>query len=254
MMDNFAGTADYYDTFRPGVTPEVIETVLTAAPDRTSLLDLGCGTGRITEQFAGYFRETLALEPDHEMIKRARQRLQGQPVTFIQSSAEEVTYPDDWRASVVTIVRAFHWMNRELVVRKLEPIVSPEGIIAVIWDYSFWHSNAAWAQASRAVIQHYLGKERQTAHGAYQKPTPFEAAFEGSAFPHLQSYSLPVSRVWTADQIIGYLYSTSFASKALLGDKTKPFEEHLRRELASLSPNDTFTEDNTFTILLARRA
>lgn len=256
-MDLFTGTAEYYDEFRPGLPQEVVDTILSKVPVPIALLDLGCGTGRITEQLAPHFKETIGAEPDKDMAKLARKRLEKLPAQILHARAEDVDLPEGWRASLVLICRAFHWMDQKTVLARLEPVVAEKGVIAILSDNSFWHldEDTPWAEAVREVLYHHLGPERRTLLGTYRPPEEFFGkSFTSPVFTELEHHKIPVTREWTADQIIGYLYSTSFASKAVLGSKAVAFEKNLRDRLRQLSPTDLFIEQNHFSILFARRA
>jgi hypothetical protein len=60
------------------------------------------------------------------------------------------------------------------------------------------------------------------------------------------------THIWTTDSIVGYLYSTSFASRAVLGNRRKSFENDLRERLSRLSAEDRFPEEMEFSIVSAR--
>ncbi len=255
-MDLFAGTAEYYDEFRPGLPEEVVDLVLSKVSTPISLLDLGCGTGRITEQFAAHFHETIAVDAGNDMVKLARKRLAKYPVKVLHARAEDVELPKDWRASLVLICRALHWMDQKTILRQLEPIVAQKSVIAILSDNSFWHldNRTPWSEAVRDTLHRYLGPERRTLLGNYQPPEEFFGKnFVSPIFTELERHTIPVTREWTADQILGYLYSTSFASHAVLGDKAAAFEKELRQRLDQCSPNGIFIEYNHFGILFARR-
>ena len=59
--------------------------------------------------------------------------------------------------------------------------------------------------------------------------------------------------VWTMDGIIGYLFSTSFASRAVLGDKAEGFERDLRARLSRLSPEGRFEDEIEHSVISAKR-
>lgn len=92
-MELFAGTAGYYDKYRSGIPDEARDFVLDHVENRQRLLDLGAGTGRVLAQFAPYFRDTIAVEPDHDMARLARARLRSFAVQLFESSAETFIMP-----------------------------------------------------------------------------------------------------------------------------------------------------------------
>jgi hypothetical protein len=58
--------------------------------------------------------------------------------------------------------------------------------------------------------------------------------------------------IWSADSIVGYLYSTSFASRAVLGNLRESFEDDRRERLSRFSAADQFAEEVEFSIVSAR--
>lgn len=58
---------------------------------------------------------------------------------------------------------------------------------------------------------------------------------------------------WTADSLIGYLKSTSVASRRALGDRAGQFESELRTVLRESDPSGSYGETVEFFMLLARR-
>ena len=63
-----------------------------------------------------------------------------------------------------------------------------------------------------------------------------------SKFRKFQKFKYKYKQNWTIDEIIGFLYSTSFASRRLFGDKINEFEKELRKKLFELNPDGKFTE------------
>lgn len=58
---------------------------------------------------------------------------------------------------------------------------------------------------------------------------------------------------WTTDALIGFVYSTSFLPKQVLGDLARAFERDLRRELTNLTGANNLRETIDFAYELARR-
>jgi hypothetical protein len=62
-----------------------------------------------------------------------------------------------------------------------------------------------------------------------------------------------VPRVWTADQVLGQLLSTSYFNPGRLGDRQPAFEADLRARLSLVEPGGVFTEELGFLALVATR-
>jgi SAM-dependent methyltransferase len=263
----FAGTAGYYRQFRPGVPPNVAA-ILDDATLRDDaghlrghrrLLDLGTGTGQVVEALLGRFAEVIAVDPDASMLATAERALRPRvpehvSLSFLQAGAEAVVVPDGWQADLVTICRAFHWMDQPAVLARLDPIVALGGAVALLGDGSFWEGTAEWMSAVRGVIKTFLGPQRRAGQGTFTPPARrFTDLLAESAFARVETVIVPLQRTWTTDRILGYLASTSFAAPRLFGDRLPEFEQALRAELAARSDCDTFVEDGEFEILIARR-
>ena len=76
---------------------------------------------------------------------------------------------------------------------------------------------------------------------------------EESPFSVVSERTVPVTRTWTADSILGYLYSTSFARADLFGDRLKDFDSEVRAVLGEINSENTFVEENEFLIRIGQR-
>lgn len=55
-----------------------------------------------------------------------------------------------------------------------------------------------------------------------------------------------VEHMWTCDSIVGFMFSTSIASRRVLGDKASNFEADLRGALLEAEPSDRFVSMQRF--------
>ncbi|SFC62081.1 class I SAM-dependent methyltransferase [Streptomyces aidingensis] len=261
-MSLFRGTVGYYRQYRPGI-PEAVAAILDQAVGRHTprrLLDIGTGTGLVVEALLDRFTDIIAIDNDGEMLAAAEQALmpalpEGSRLTLIQSTAEQFSPPPGWTAGLVTICRAFHWLDQKAVLARLDNQVAPGGAVAIFGDSSFWAADSPWKQAVRATIHEFLGEERRAGQGTFQHHNrPYSDILAESPFPEVEEVSVPVVRTWTTESVLGYLYSTSFAAPHLFGDRRPAFEQAVKEALAPFSDDDSFREDNSFLIRIGRRA
>ncbi|NVI89327.1 trans-aconitate 2-methyltransferase [Actinomadura sp. BRA 177] len=262
-MSLFTGAAEFYQRFRPGIPAEVAAVLDEAAPQRSAgarrLLDIGTGTGQVVEALLGRFTDIIAIDNDTAMLATAETVLrpalpEGSRLELVESTAEGFTPAAGWRADLVTISRAFHWLDQKTVLERLDRQVSPDGSVAIFGDSSFWADGSPWKEAVRDVIKSFLGEERRAGSGTFRHhDRPYSEIMSESPFGDVTELTVPVHRTWNTAGILGYLYSTSFAAPILFGDRLPEFEEAITERLTGFSDDDIFTEENEFLIRIGRR-
>lgn len=120
---------------------------------------------------------------------------------------------------------------------------------------SVWAANAPWKTATIDVVREFLGEERRAGAGTYRAPThDYADDLVRAGYRSVVRQSVPVRRTHTVESVIGYLHSTSFASLAVLGDRTGAFDDQLPEQLAPFVDADgLLVDDNEFDILTAHR-
>jgi ubiquinone/menaquinone biosynthesis C-methylase UbiE len=253
-MGVFEGAAYYYDKYRPGVPDELVNSIMEdmdCAPD--TLLDLGTATGNVLEQFAPRFKRIISVEPDVKMLEYAKKRLADYNTVFLNEKAETLSLPGV-EVSLATIGRALHWMDQDKVIRRLDKVVEPLGLVAVFGDRSIWRAKQPWKQTAKRVVQQFLGQERRAGEARFTDPEKrYEEVFRAHTFSDVKSYIFPVERHLDIEQFIGLLYSTSFANKELLKGRTKDFESSMEESLRPFTEKGRLIDRNEFELVLAKR-
>src|SRR3954452_13540432 len=126
---SFASVADAYDRARPSYPREAVEW-LTGRVSAT-VVELGAGTGKLTDRLVEIGHDVLATDPLDEMLAHLRRR--HPDVRVVKAPAEAI--PAATR-SVDTVVaaQAFHWFDAELALREAARVLKPEGRIALVWN------------------------------------------------------------------------------------------------------------------------
>jgi trans-aconitate methyltransferase len=253
--DLFRGTADYYAAYRRPYPPPVVDYVarVLGLDGRGRLLDGGCGPGQAFSVFAPYFEAMFAFDRDPEMVERARKTVHDARlahVTVAQMRAEDLTTAvGPFRAAIFAC--SFHWMDRERVGETVYDLLEPRGGIAVIAPGM--HGGALGA-AIDETVREMLGPARRAGSGLYVEGERHEDALQRTRFGRPTTQKIVVNETWTEDQLIGWLYSTSFANKTLLGPRADTFETRMRERLRALEPRGVFSLDIQYEVIWALRA
>jgi ubiquinone/menaquinone biosynthesis C-methylase UbiE len=129
----FDGIAELYEASRLGYPSDIVEFAVTtaAAGAGSAVLEVGCGTGQLTESLAGYGFRLTAIDIGPSMINAARRRLDGSAVSLQVSSFEDFVAAD---ASFDLIVSgtAFHWVDPDVRFRKPARLLRPGGWLALL--------------------------------------------------------------------------------------------------------------------------
>jgi ubiquinone/menaquinone biosynthesis C-methylase UbiE len=260
--DLFAGTAHYYARYRPPYPEEFFRHVVErfGLDGEGRLLDIGCGPGLLTIPFAPHFAEVVGVDPDPAMLAEAdavAEQAGVRNARWIQGRDTDLERLGDEIGSVrlATFGRAFHWMDRDGTLRALDRIVEPGGGVVICSDAErVWNFDGGWQRATQEVIRRWLGDVRRAGSGIYNvRHVPFTETLEASAFSRVVYYSTMIERHPTTDDIVGYLYSTSFCSPHVLGDNQEAFEADLRQRLSAINPEGRFSERLGFEAWLATR-
>ena len=128
----FDGVAGRYQESRPGYPSHVVDFVVsTAGLDAGStVLEVGCGTGQLTERLASFGCALTAIDIGPAMIAAARRRLADSRVSFQVVSFEDLAAGD---ASFDLVISgcAFHWIDPDVRFAKSARLLRPGGWLAV---------------------------------------------------------------------------------------------------------------------------
>jgi trans-aconitate methyltransferase len=254
----FAGTAAYYARYRQPYPDELIADLVAhySLDGAGRLLDLGCGPGTLTLPLASHFESVLAVDIAEDMIVEARRQPvpPGAAIEWRGMRAEDVS-PALGTFRLVTSGSAFHWMDRDGVLTRVQEVLEPGCGIALAGGAGvWWEGKEDWHQAVTATIKRYLGERRRAGSGiaTHMADERFEQTLERLGWRVEFERDYPDVLEWDVGGVIGHLWSSSFANRRLLGERAEQFERELRAELSRLHPDGRFRETGDFGLVCGR--
>jgi SAM-dependent methyltransferase len=123
-----------YDRVRPGYPDELFADLvtITGMDGRSSVLEVGCGTGQATRALAALGYSVTAIEPGADMAALARERL----ATFGNVTVETSTF-EEWddrggRFDVLVAASAWHWVDPSIGWQRAHDVLDPGGWLALL--------------------------------------------------------------------------------------------------------------------------
>ena len=250
----YEGVAWYYARYRPVYPPSLVTIVRDHFRlDGTGrLLDLGCGPGPVAIPLAHLFEQVVAMDPDDAMRAEGERIARERGIRNIEwrFGGSKVLSPALGQFRLVTMGNSFHWMDRARTLDALYDLVTDGGGIAVVGEGAPIPPPpmTPWRAAINSVVKRYVGGAMQRSANLGQRPLPWEnpgpppeerheAYIARSRFKDLASYAESFDVEWTVDSIIGNLYSMSFCSRRVLGDRVEAFERDLREAVLAVEPS-----------------
>ncbi|RDL38876.1 S-adenosyl-L-methionine-dependent methyltransferase [Venustampulla echinocandica] len=126
-----------YATFRPTYPPQLYKKVLSYHRGPSSLLlDLGCGHGLISREFAPFFTRVLGTDPSPSMVEQAKSSTPSSllNISFRQASAEDLSFVEDGTLDMVVAGQAAHWFDYKKVWPELARKMR-KGATLAFWGY-----------------------------------------------------------------------------------------------------------------------
>lgn len=190
----FDNVAEQYDSVREEYSLDLVKAAAQVGDlERGArVLEIGCGTGKLTEVLASLGFIIDAVDPGARMIEQAKKRLgSAENVTFHVGRFEETLFEDD-DFDAVFCGTAFHWLDSRVSWRKAASHLKPRGLLALLTHMGVFNERSADAQAEFwSLLQTYV-----PAIAAWPSPLTVEALLSGA-----RERSGNASEVW--DWVMG---------------------------------------------------
>jgi SAM-dependent methyltransferase len=97
----------------------------------TRVLDLGAGTGKLTQPLVDAGLKVTAVEPSEQMREQLSAAVPGAVVR--PGRAEQIPLADG-SVDVVVVAQAWHWFEPELAVPEVARVLVPGGTLSLVWN------------------------------------------------------------------------------------------------------------------------
>jgi len=201
----YSTKAEKYAKYRWDYAIGAIEAILEIAQIsiKSSVADIGAGTGILTRHFAGKAKRIYVIEPNVEM----RQILAGELASFpsisvLDACAESTNLPES-SVDLVTVAQAVHWFDPEPARNEIRRILKNDGWMAILKNYSV---NEELDKAMSSLLTEEYGADF-SATLVKPKERPVQYYFGNHDF---QKMTFPFQFQQNWEEFIGAILSTSF--------------------------------------------
>lgn len=127
---SFAGVADAYDRARPSYPEAAVRWLVGRQP--ATVVELGAGTGKLTELLLAAGHDVLATDPLPEMLEHLQRRVPA--VRTAVAGAEQIPVASR-SVDVVVCAQSFHWFDHDRALPEIARVLRPGGRLALVWNH-----------------------------------------------------------------------------------------------------------------------
>lgn len=172
-QSGFEKNVDAYERGRPEYPSHVIRDIFVRLQKNNAgalhkILDLACGTGKLTKQLISHVDPTTttieALEPASEM--RAKFSSLYPDIICREGRADQMPY-EDASFDTVFIGQAFHWFANEISLLEIGRVLRPGGWVVLVWNLE--DNDVSWVGQLRQQYEQYEQNTPQFRLGLWRK-------------------------------------------------------------------------------------
>jgi SAM-dependent methyltransferase len=205
---SFGSVAASYDRGRPDYPADAVAWLVGDQP--CSVLELGAGTGKLTEALVAAGHDVFATDPDEKMLDVLSAKLPEVRATV--GTAEQIPAPDA-SADVIIAGQAFHWFDYERAMPEIARVLRPGGRIALVWNDR--DDRIPWVRRLGGLMGKLASQERRPADEVITASGMFSAT-ETQTFKHWQVIDRETVQdlVLTRSYVIGLSEEQRIAKRA----------------------------------------
>jgi SAM-dependent methyltransferase len=253
LRTTFEEVPELYDRARPAYPPQIFDDLVALAelPAGARLVEIGCGTGRATLQFAPRGYEITCVELGEQLAGIARRNLAGFPrVQVINADFE--TWQPAARFDAAVAFTSFHWLDPATRFEKVAAVLEDRGILAVVGGKHVLleDGDQFFVEVQAEYVELLNNKDGPPPHPDAW-PDLWEEIERSGLFDNVAVRRYLRDIVYTADSYIDML-DTSSGHRALDSTMRDELFRRIRRRI-DVRPGGTVTKTLLSTLNVARR-
>ena len=232
----YSQVANDYNRVRPRYPKELIARAIEIAqlPPQAAILEIGCGPGTATVEFARCGFSLVCLEPSPEACQLARLNCDQYPSVEIKNSTFE-----EWeltnKFNAVLAANSFHWVSSEIAYAKAADALTDDGSLMLLWNttpqpsYNIYQLLEPVYQAHAPSLPQYVRYEaKETQENSLNKQG--QNVLNSGLFKDLVSEQMVCEATYSLDDYLALL-STFSPYIALEPQKRESLLAQLRKVL-----------------------
>lgn len=201
----FEQDGEAYARFRPDYPDQLAEFLASVAPDLHLAVDVGCGTGQLTNRLTRYFDEVVGLDSSSDQIANT---VSAEGIRYQCAPAEKLPLPGN-SVSLVTAAQAAHWFNLRCFYRNVRRVTKSDGVLALI-SYGLLTLEPKLDKRFRQFYWQEIGP--------YWPPERklVDKGYAGIDFPFAEFVAPPlfIRLAWNLPELLGYISTWSAVRRA----------------------------------------
>lgn len=191
----FAEGGARYASLRPAYPREAVAWGVGTTP--CDVVDVGAGTGKLTEVMLGLGHHVVAVDPSEDMLGPLRSAYEQ--VEARVGTGEATGLPDAC-ADVVTYAAAWHWVDPEAASREAARLLRPGGRLMLVWNVM--DLRVPWVAG--------LNQTMHSMEGGYEPRSESAALVSRAAFGEGEHHDHPWGFETTARGLAGQVTTRSY--------------------------------------------